>query len=134
MIEFYSQIRLAHIASVLASGLLFFMRGIAVQAGRADLALAPVPRYLSYAIDTTLLTAALMLLSILPAASYSNGWLAAKLVLLPVYVVCGWLAFRAPGRRRQAVFLVLAVLAYLSMLGIARAHHPLGPLRGLVGG
>ena len=32
------------------------------------------------------------------------------------------------------MFLVLAVLAYLSMLGIARAHHPLGPLRGLMGG
>jgi uncharacterized membrane protein SirB2 len=133
MIEFYPQIRLVHIASVLASGLLFLMRGIAVQAGRADLALAPVPRYLSYAIDTTLLTAALMLVSILPAAAYSNGWLMAKLVLLPVYVVCGWLAFRAPGKRQRAVFLVVAVLTYLSMLGIARAHHPLGPLRALLG-
>ena len=133
MIEFYPQIRLVHIASVLASGLLFIVRGIAVQAGRSDLALAPVPRYLSYTIDTTLLTAALMLLSILPSASYSNGWLMAKLVLLPVYVVCGWLAFRAPGKRQRAAFLVLAVLTYLSMLGIARAHHPLGPLRGLLG-
>jgi uncharacterized membrane protein SirB2 len=132
MIEFYSQIRLAHIASVFASGLLFLVRGIAVQAGRADLALAPVPRYLSYAIDTTLLTAALMLVSIVPAASFSNGWLAAKLALLPVYVVCGWRAFRAPDRRQRAVFLALALFTYLLMLTIARAHHPLGLFRGLL--
>ena len=132
MIEFYGEMRLTHISAVFASWALFLLRGLLVQAGRPSMALAPVPRYLSYAIDTTLLTAALMLVSILPAASFSNGWLAAKLALLPVYVVCGWRAFRAPDRRQRAVFLALAVFTYLLMLTIARAHHPLGLFRGLL--
>ncbi len=95
MIEFYPQIRLAHVMAVLASGTLFLLRGLLVRAGRGEWALAPLPRYLSYAIDTTLLTAALMLLTILPSAVYANGWLAVKLALLPVYVALGWLALAA---------------------------------------
>ena len=68
-------------------------------------------RYLSYSIDTVLLTAALMLLTILPGAMFANGWLATKLVLLVAYVVLGSFALkrgrtprRAPGcssRRRR---------------------------------
>jgi uncharacterized membrane protein SirB2 len=134
MIEFYPEIRLAHVAAVLASGALFLLRGLFVRAGRGDWALAPLPRYLSYAIDTTLLAAALMLLTILPSAAYSNGWLAAKLVLLPVYVALGWLALRrpAPGGRQLAYF-AGALLAYGCMFAIARAHDPLGPVRMLSG-
>ena len=75
MIEFYAEIKFAHVAAVLASGCLFLLRGILVQVGRNSWALAPLPRYLSYAIDTTLLTAAFMLLTILPATVYGNaGW------------------------------------------------------------
>ena len=127
MIEFYAEIRLAHVAAVIASGTLFLLRGILVQAGRATWALALLPRYLSYAIDTTLLTAALMLLTILPAAVYANGWLVAKLALLPIYIGLGWLALRSTTRRRPGYF-VSALLAYTCMFAIARAHDPLGPI------
>ena len=59
----------------------------------------------SYAIDTALLTAALMLLTILPGAMFANGWLAMKMVLLVVYVVLGTLALkRARSPRSRAVF------------------------------
>ena len=129
MIEYYLPIRQAHIAAVLASGALFLLRGLLVQAGRAGWALAPLPRYLSYAVDMTLLTAALMLVNILPSAIYSNGWLAAKLALLPVYVGLGWFAFRARHSRRRLACLAGAALAYGCMYAIARAHDPLGPLR-----
>jgi len=37
-----------------ASGLLFLMRGLLVQAGRERLAMHPALRYLSYLIDTVL--------------------------------------------------------------------------------
>ncbi len=134
MIEFYPQIRLVHVTAVIASGTLFFLRGLLVSAGRGEWALQAVPRYLSYAIDTTLLTAALMLLTILPSAVYANGWLAVKLALLPVYIVLGWLALR--GSRtggRQTAYLAGAVLAYVCMFAIARTHDPLGPVRLLAG-
>jgi uncharacterized membrane protein SirB2 len=132
VIEFYTEIKLAHVAAVMASGSMFLLRGILVQVGRSTWALAPLPRYLSYAIDTTLLTAALMLLTILPAAAYSNGWLVAKLALLPAYIGLGWLALRSTASRRL-VYFVAALLAYACMFAIARAHNPLGPINLLLG-
>jgi len=134
VIEFYAQIRLAHIAAVMTSGGLFVLRGLFVQAGRPAWALARAPRYFSYAVDTTLLTAALMLVTILPSGVFANGWLFAKLALLPVYIGFGWGALRAgtPGRRRGCF--VAALVAYGSMFAIARAHDPLGPLASLIRG
>jgi uncharacterized membrane protein SirB2 len=128
MIEFYAQIRLAHIVAVLASGSLFLVRGLLVQSGHAQWALASFPRYLSYAIDTALLTAALMLLTILPSATFANGWLTLKLVLLPVYIILGWLALRR-GKTSGGRFAYFAgaLLVYGCIFVIARTHSPLGP-------
>jgi uncharacterized membrane protein SirB2 len=129
--EFYPQIKWVHIACVLASGTLFALRGLLVQAGHAGAAQWTPVRWLSYAIDTTLLTAALMLLSILPGALFANGWLTTKLVLLVVYVVLAMLALkraRTPGAR--LAFYVAALVTYVYMLGVARMHHPLGWLHG----
>lgn len=126
VIEFYPEIRFTHVTAVIASGALFLLRGILVQAGRRSWALAGLPSYLSYAIDTTILTAALMLLTILPSSVYSNGWLIAKLALLPVYIALGWLALRSR-TGRQPVYFAAALLAYGCMFAIARAHDPLGP-------
>ena len=60
MIEFYPQIKQFHIFIAMLSGTLFALRGVGVLlAARWPMAM-PV-RIASYAIDTTLLTAALML-------------------------------------------------------------------------
>ena len=131
MMLFYPQIKTVHIAAVVCSGSLFFLRGTLVQAGRSGWAMAAPLRYVSYGIDTVLLTAALMLLTILPGAMFANGWLATKLVLLVAYVVLGSFALkrgRTPRARR--IFFVAATLTYLVMFGIARAHHPFGWLSG----
>jgi uncharacterized membrane protein SirB2 len=133
MIEFYPQIFWVHVAAVIASGSLFTVRGILVQVGSRWGMAGPV-RYLSYGIDTVLLTAALMLVTILPGVMFANGWLAAKLVLLVAYVVLGTFALkrgRTPKLRRACFVAALAVFAI--MIGIARAHHPLGWLRILFG-
>jgi uncharacterized membrane protein SirB2 len=126
MIEFYRPIFWVHVAAIIASGTLFLLRGWSVQVGARWGMAAPV-RYLSYGIDTVLLTAALMLVTILPGAMFANGWLATKLVLLLVYVVLGSFALRrgrTPKVRRICYFAALAVFA--TVVGIARAHHPLG--------
>lgn len=99
MITFYAQIKLVHILAVLLSGTLFALRGAGVLAGQRWPMAAPL-RYLSYSIDTVLLTAALMLLTILRAGMFANGWLALKLSLLVVYVIFGTYALK---RGRSAV-------------------------------
>jgi uncharacterized membrane protein SirB2 len=126
MIEFYSQIRAVHIAAVIVSGLLFMVRGGAVQLG-ASWAMAAPLRYLSYSIDTVLLTAALMLATILHQFPFVQGWLTAKVLLLVLYVVLGSLALkrgRTPAVRASCW--IAALLVYLFIVSIARAHHPLG--------
>src|SRR3546814_9322207 len=125
MIEFYPHIRQIHILTVILSGGLFALRGVFALAGARWPHAAPV-RYLSYTIDTTLLTAALMLVSILPGAMFANGWLAAKLVLVVVYVVLGVLAMKR-GRTCgiRAGCYVAALLVFATIYGIARMPHPL---------
>lgn len=132
MIEFYPQVKSLHVWMVLLSGALFAVRGTGVLLGWRWAMALPV-RLASYAIDTTLLTAALMLLTMLPASMFANGWLAMKIVLLCFYVVFGTLALkRARSPRQRAVFYVLALLAYAWMLTIARSHHPLGIFHALM--
>lgn len=129
MIEFYTQIKWMHVAAVLASGSLFLLRGLLLQTGQQRLAMAAPVRYLSYSIDSVLLTAALMLLTILPHAVFANGWLTVKLVLLVVYVVLGSFALkRAQTPRVRLMCYLLALLVFGFMLSIARSHHPLGAL------
>ena len=126
MIEFYPQIKLVHIAAVAASGALFFLRGAAVQLG-AQWAMAAPLRYLSYTIDSVLLTAALMLATILHQYPFVHGWLTAKVTLLVMYIVLGTMALkRARTRTARAWYFVAAVAVYLTIVSIARAHSPWG--------
>ena len=126
MIEFYPQIKQFHIFVALLSGSLFALRGGFALAGARWPRALPV-RWLSYAIDTSLLTAAMMLLTILPWAMFANGWLLAKIALLFVYVVLGVLAMRPQrSRRERRLYYAAALLAFAAIYGIARAHHPMG--------
>jgi uncharacterized membrane protein SirB2 len=130
VIEFYPQVRAVHIGAVIVSGTLFALRGVGVLAG-ARWPMAPPLRYLSYGIDTVLLTAALMLVSMLPAALFANHWLTTKLTLLVIYLLLGSFALkRGRSGRVRAVCFVTALLVYISMYSIARTHQPLGWLAG----
>ena len=131
MIEFYPQIKAAHIGLAILSGALFALRGAGVLAGMRWPKSLPA-RWLSYAIDTTLLTAALMLLTALRLNPFVIPWLAVKLALLVAYIVLGALAMgRAADPRIRAVCFGAALACYGFVYTIARAHHPLGFLQGL---
>lgn len=133
MIEFYPQIRHVHITAVCLSGALFALRGLGVLAGQAWPRHA-VLRYGSYAIDTVLLTAALMLLTILPGAMFANHWLTVKLCFVATYIVLGIAMMRSRrGRVARAGFYAAALLAYATAFGIARMHHPAGWLLPFLG-
>jgi len=126
MIEFYGQIKWVHVAAVIASGVLFLLRGIAVQAGARWPMAAPV-RWLSVAIDSTLLTAALMLVSILHQYPFVQAWLTVKVCLLVVYIGLGMFALKRGRTPRTRLFCFSAALAvYAFIISVAIAHHPLG--------
>lgn len=129
MIEFYPQIKTVHIAAVVASLALFALRGGLVLAGRERIAMWLPLRSLSWTIDTVLLSAALMLLTVLPGAVFANHWLSVKLVLLLGYIALGSFALRRARTRRGRWLAFGAALAVAGTIyAIARAHHPLGPL------
>lgn len=131
MIEFYAEVRLVHIWAVIASGSLFALRGLALNLGACWPKAAPL-RYLSYTIDTVLLTAALVLMTVVQQYPFVDAWLTVKVLLLVVYIAIGVYAFRT---RRSAAVRWAAWLAALAVFGfivsVARTREPLGVLAAL---
>jgi uncharacterized membrane protein SirB2 len=126
MMEFYLQIKWTHIIAVLCSGSLFFVRGLMLL-NNMKIAMTPTARYLSYSIDTVLLTAALMLATMLPSAMFANGWLLEKIILLVVYIVLGSFALKRGRSRKSRVWFFFAAIGVFGfMISVALAHHPLG--------
>ncbi len=131
MIEFYPQIKLVHVAAVIASGSLFALRGGAQILGARWTMAVPL-RYLSYGIDTVLLVAAVMLALVLRQYPFVHAWLTVKVVLLIVYIVLGSFALkRGATRAGRAGSFIAAVAVYLLIVSVARAHDPWGKFRHL---
>jgi uncharacterized membrane protein SirB2 len=126
VIEFYPEVRWVHVTAVMASGGLFALRGVLALAGKA-IANHLLVRWLSWSIDTVLLTAALMLMNMLRIHPGNQPWLAVKLSLLVLYIVLGSFALRRTATPRLRLVCFLAALAvYLQIVGIALAHDPQG--------
>jgi uncharacterized membrane protein SirB2 len=133
MIEFYPDIKWVHVCAVIASGVLFALRGAGVLADARWPMWAPL-RYLTYTIDTVLLTAALMLVTILHQYPFVQAWLTVKVLLLVVYIVLGTFALkRASSSRGLVLFYCAALAVYLFIASVARTHAPLGALTWLSG-
>jgi uncharacterized membrane protein SirB2 len=128
MIEFYPQVKWVHVWMVIASGSLFAIRGAGMLMGSSLGMSAPV-RYLSYTIDTTLFTAALMLATMLHQYPFVHGWLTAKVILLVAYIVLGSYALkRGATKRSRTFYLIGALLAYLLIVAIAMTRGSFGVL------
>lgn len=126
MLELYPEIRTVHITAVLTSGALFALRGVGLMLGAKWPLITPV-RYLTYTVDTILLTAALMLMTIIHQYPFVHLWLTVKVILLVVYITLGAMAFRSgQSTLSRFKFWLLALLIYLFIISVARAHHPLG--------
>ena len=131
MTEYYLVLRNVHIACAILTITLFVLRG--------GLMLADSPwqqnvvlRYLPHAVDTVLLTTALMLTTVIHQYPFAVGWLTTKVALLVLYIVLGSIALK---RGRTKAIRVAAFVAALATIGylvtVARAHHPLGIFAGL---
>ena len=126
MEPFYLEIRAVHIGAVILSGALLLLRGVAHNLLNASWAMAWPIRALSYTVDTTLLTAALMLMTIVRQYPFVDSWLTMKVLLLLVYIFLGYLALWSATARTRWVSLGGAALVYGFIISIARAHSPLG--------
>jgi uncharacterized membrane protein SirB2 len=126
MIEFYAEIKWVHVAAVLMSGGLFTLRGVAMLCGARWYMAAPL-RYLSYTIDTVLLTAALMLVTILHQYPFVQAWLTVKVLMLVVYVLLGSYALKR-GRTQvhRAWAFIAALLVFAFIVTVAHVHDPRG--------
>jgi uncharacterized membrane protein SirB2 len=126
MAEFYPEIRLVHIAAAIAAGSLFLLRAAAVLAGAAW-PHAGALQILGYAIDTVLLTAALMLMTIIGQYPFADAWLTVKVLLVALYVALAALALRRRvGRAQRLAWFGAAIAAFAFVVTIARARDPLG--------
>lgn len=126
MDPFYLEIRTVHIAAVVASGLLFLLRGLSHNLFGASWPMTAPVRYLAYAVDTVLLTAALMLMTIVQQYPVADLWLTIKVLLILFYIVLGYSAFRGKTRAVRMGCLAGALVVYGYIITVARAHDPLG--------
>jgi uncharacterized membrane protein SirB2 len=129
---FYLEIRTVHIAAVMLSGSLFFIRALCGNLLGAAWTMSTPVRYLSYTIDTTLLTAALMLMTITHQFPFVTPWLTVKVLLLVVYIALGMYALkRAKTRTARLAFSAAAIAVFLFVVSIALTHNPIGALSWL---
>jgi uncharacterized membrane protein SirB2 len=126
MTEYYLVLRNVHIACAILTIMLFVLRGglmLADSRWQQNVVL----RHLPHAVDTVLLTTALMLTTVIHQFPFAVDWLTAKVVLLVAYIVLGSIALK---RGRTKTVRVAAFVAALATVGylvtVARAHHPLG--------
>jgi uncharacterized membrane protein SirB2 len=126
MAEYYIALRHAHIGLALLSVTIFVLRG-GLMLAESPARHAPWLRYPSMFVDTLLLTAALMLTTVIHQYPFTTGWLTMKVVLLVAYIVLGSIALKR-GRTRavRTTAFVAALLTVGFIFTVARAHHPLG--------
>ena len=115
----YAVLKAMHVASVVVSYALFFVRGVWMMRGSALLARRWV-RIAPHVIDTLLLASAIAMLVMLGLNPFATPWLAAKLTGLLAYIGLGVVALRR-GRTRgiriaawiaaQAVFFYIVAAA-----------------------
>lgn len=56
-----------------------------------------------------------------------NAWLSVKIAFVCIYIFLGVCAFRQNlSRRKRTFFYFSALLVYVFIFSVARAHHPLG--------
>ena len=126
MEQFYLEIRAVHIGAVILSGALLLLRGLVHNLLNASWVMAWPIRTLSYTIDTVLLTAALMLMTIVRQVPFVDSWLTMKVMLVLLYITLGYMALRGATERVRWASLGGAALVYGFIISIARAHNPLG--------
>jgi uncharacterized membrane protein SirB2 len=121
----YLALKHLHIACVVLSGLGFALRGWWML-NDSPLLKTRRARVVPHVIDSVLLGSALVMTWQSSQYPFAQGWLTAKFFGLLAYILCGTMALkRARTRGRRVVFLMLALLAYAYIVGVALTRNPL---------
>lgn len=122
----YLALKDLHVACVILSISGFALRGGLMLADSPILGRRWV-RTLPHAVDSLLLASAIALAVLSQQYPFEQSWLTAKLIALPIYVVCGALALR-PGRSKavRTGFLVGALLVVAYIVSVALTRDPAG--------
>ena len=121
----YLLLKYTHVAAVIASFTLFFLRGLWMMAAPAKLAARWV-RIVPHVVDTVLLASAVALAVLSAQYPFAQSWLTAKVLALPVYVILGTVALRRGRTRRvRIVAWVMALIVFGYIVCVARARVPL---------
>lgn len=105
-------VRALHIACAVISISGFALRGIGMMLDARWLKLKLV-NILPHIIDTLLLLSACWLVAIYGIALLSQGWLLAKIIALPCYVVAGTVALKR-GKTKQQKIVAFAVALFVA--------------------
>jgi len=120
----YVILKYTHVAAVVASFTLFFVRGLWMMTAPEKLAVRWV-RVVPHVIDTVLLVSAIALAAITAQYPFVQQWLTAKVLALLAYILLGTVAIRRGRTRRvRIVAWILALIVFGYMVAIARARVP----------
>jgi uncharacterized membrane protein SirB2 len=121
----YLALKHLHVACVVLSGLGFALRGWWML-NDSSLLRARLTRVVPHVVDTLLLGSALLMAWQSSQYPFAQGWLTAKFFGLLAYILCGTMALkRARTKGRRVMFLVLALLAYAYIVGVALTRNQL---------
>ena len=121
----YLVLKYLHVACVVLSGLGFSLRGWWMLNDSPQLK-TRLARVVPHVIDSVLLGSALFMAWQSSQYPFAQGWLTAKFFGLLAYILCGTMALkRARTKGRRVAFLVLALLAYAYVVGVALTRNPL---------
>ena len=121
----YLVLKYLHVACVVLSGLGFSLRGWWMLNDSPQLK-TRLARVVPHVIDSVLLGSALLMAWQSSQYPFAQGWLTAKFFGLLIYILCGTMALkRARTKGRRVAFLVLALLAYAYIVGVALTRNPL---------
>lgn len=133
LVDWYVQVKQAHVGLVALSASLFFARGLGVFAGKAW-PMTSVTRGLSVAIDSALFAAGLALWAMLRLNPIADAWLGAKFGWLALYVVFGSMALkRAKTTAARVASFVAALVVLGTLVTVPLWRHPMGWLATLTG-
>jgi uncharacterized membrane protein SirB2 len=118
----YVILKYTHVAAVVASFTLFFVRGLWMMTAPEKLAVRWV-RVVPHVIDTVLLVSAIALAAITAQYPFVQPWLTAKVLALLLYIILGTVAIRR-GRtwRVRVVAWILALLVFGYIVAVARTR------------
>lgn len=127
----YIGLRHVHMTTVALSGVFFLIRAVAFNTAGAGWPKARPVRMASYAIDTVLLVSAIALTVLTAQYPLADAWLTVKVALLIVYIGLGIVALRPALKKPvRLAASAAAVLVFVFIASVARAHHPMGVFAG----